>query len=146
MVGEPPLTSAVAAAGLPRVRLSAMSARIASIELKRHEKVCANIDLPGVPAGTRGKVLAVSGLTWIRARVLFANGVEHGLLDGRHLVRPRDFVPLDERVEDAAVAVADATDAGGEAIDTGAADNAFGVPAHLLERAKKARERLAPAS
>ena len=57
-----------------------MSARIVSIELKRHEKVRANVDLPGVPAGTPGKVLVVSGLTWVRYRVLFENGVEHGLL------------------------------------------------------------------
>ena len=123
-----------------------MPARIASIELKRHEKVRANIDLPGVPAGTWGKVLAVSGVTWMRGRVLFDNGVEHGLLDGRHLVRPRDFVPVDERVEQVAESVADATDDGADAAGAGEADNAFGVPAHLLERSKKARERLVTAS
>lgn len=122
-----------------------MSARIASIELKRHEKVRANVDLPGVPAGTLGKVLVVSGVTWTRYRVLFENGVEHGLLDGRHLVRPRDFVPLDQRVEETAAEVS--TDASPEesGAAVGAADNAFGVPAHLLERSKKARERLAAA-
>lgn len=124
-----------------------MPARIASINLKRHDKVRANIDLPGVPAGTRGKVLVVSGVTWIRYRVLFEGGVEHGLLDGRHLVRPGDFVPVDQRVGvavDAAEAASDDGAAGGAA-DAGAADNAFGVPAHLLERSKKARERLAAA-
>lgn len=120
-----------------------MTARIISIELKRHEKVLANVDLPGVPAGMPGKVLAISGVTWMRARVLFENGVEHGLLDGRHLVRPKDFIPLDERVEEEEVATAEGGD---DAADTGAAaseDNEFGVPAHLLERAKKARQRLA---
>jgi hypothetical protein len=123
-----------------------MSARIASIELKRHEKVRANIDLPGVPAGTPGKVLVVSGVSWMRYRVLFENGVEHGLLDGRHLVRPRDFVPLDQRVEEEAVEADVTTDGDVAAADEGgAADNAFGVPAHLLERSKKARERLAAA-
>lgn len=124
-----------------------MSARIASIELKRHEKVRANVDLPGVPAGTLGKVLVVSGVTWMRVRVLFENGVEQGLLDGRHLVRPGDFVPLDQRVEtEAVVATVDGTpDEGPTADGSGAADNAFGVPSHLLERAKQARERLAPA-
>jgi len=115
------------------------------IDLERHDKVRANVDLPGVPAGTPGKVLVVSGVTWIRYRVLFANGVEHGLLDGRHLVRPKEFVPLDERVEEEAVAAVAtngaADDGGGEA--GGADDNAFGVPAHLIERSKKARERLA---
>jgi len=122
-----------------------MTARIASIELKRHEKVRANIDLPGVPAGTPGKVLVVSGLTWMRYRVLFGNGVEHGLLDGRHLVRPRDFIPLDERVEVEETAAAGGDDAGEAASAVASDDNEFGVPAHLLERAKKARERFAAA-
>jgi hypothetical protein len=124
-----------------------MSARIASIELKRHEKVRANIDLPGVPAGTSGKVLVVSGLSWVRYRVLFENGVEHGLLDGRHLVRPRDFIPLDERVADTASTETAAAEGAEAASDggAGAAENAFGVPAHLLERSKRARERLSAA-
>lgn len=118
------------------------------IDLKRHDKVVANIDLPGVPAGTRGKILQKTGLTWIRYRVLFANGVEHGLLDGRHIVRPKDFVPLDQRVE-----VVEEPTGNGEGPSGGddgggaaaAADNPFGVPAHLLERSKRARERLAAA-
>lgn len=120
-------------------------AHIHSISLERHEKVVANVDLPGVPAGTPGKVIVVGGLTWLRYRVLFDNGVEHGQLDGRHIVRPGDFVPLDQRVEEE---VAAAGDEGGEAEAeaggaTAGADNPFGVPAHLLERSRKARERLA---
>jgi len=120
---------------------------IVPIDLKRHAKVVANVDLPGVPAGTPGKVLVVSGVTWMRYRVLFDNGVEHGLLDGRHLVRPGDFVPLEERVEveptqDAAGPDAVAADAG----DAAAAESAHGVPPHLLERSRKARERLATVS
>jgi hypothetical protein len=112
---------------------------------RRHEKVMANIDLPGVPAGTPGKVLLPTGITWLRYRVLFGNGVERGSLDTRHLVRPKEFVPLDERVvEDEAVA----EDGDAATADEGAAvaaDNAYGVPAHLLERSKKARERLGAA-
>ncbi len=120
---------------------------ITPIDLRRHDKVRANIDLPGVPAGTAGKVLQVTGLTWVRYRVLFANGVQQGLLDGRHLVKPKEFIPLDQRM---AVAVGPVNGAGTAAEDAGdgaapAADNAFGVPAHLLERSKKARERLAAA-
>ncbi|HLT15197.1 MAG TPA: hypothetical protein VK007_00725 [Acidimicrobiales bacterium] len=116
--------------------------RIRSIALKRHDKVVANIDLPGVPAGTPGKVLVVSGLTWVRYRVLFENGVELGMLDGRHIVRPGDFIPLDERVEEE-VAAEEAADDAGDAEAAGGGDNEWGVPAHLLERSKRARERLA---
>jgi hypothetical protein len=124
-----------------------MAPRIHSIVLKRHDKVVANIDLPGVPAGTPGKVLVVSGVTWLRYRVLFENGVEHGLLDGRHIVRPKAFVPLDQRVEEEAGTAAsdDGAAAGGDGDVATAADNPYGVPAHLIERAKKARERLAAA-
>jgi hypothetical protein len=121
---------------------------LTEIDLDRHDKVRANIDLPGVTAGTKGKVLQKTGVTWIRYRVLFENGVEHGLLDGRHLVRPKEFVPLDERV-----AVEEPAEGGGAgdggaaaAADDGGgagADNPYGVPAHLLERSKNARARLA---
>lgn len=41
--------------------------------------------LPGVPTGTPGMVIGVSGLTWIRYRVRFDNGREHNLVDGKHL-------------------------------------------------------------
>jgi hypothetical protein len=114
---------------------------------RRHEKVVANIDLPGVSAGTPGKVLMAVGITWFRYRVLFANGVERGQLDERHLVRPKEFVPLEERVE-VEIAAGNGAAADGEAGDAAAAaaaDNAYGVPAHLLERSKKARERLGAA-
>lgn len=121
-------------------------AATADTEFRRHEKVVANIDLAGVPAGTPGKVLLVDGLTWRRYRVLFANGVDRGALDHRHLTRPKDFVPLDQRVEETPTTDDDeqspATDEGAAAAAT---DNRFGVPAHLLERAKKARERLGAA-
>src|SRR5436305_14659783 len=99
---------------------------IVPIDLRRHEKVRANIDRPCVPAGTPGKVLQATGLTWLRYRVLFANGVQQGLLDGRHLVKPKDFVPVDQRV----AVVASASTASAEAdVDGDAAavatDNAF---------------------
>jgi hypothetical protein len=113
---------------------------------RRHEKVMANIDLPGVPIGTPGKVLLPTGLTWFRYRVLFENGVERGQLDDRHLVRPKEFVPLDERVEvEEAAGSDDATDGDGDAPAVAAADNPYGVPPHLLERSKRARERLGAA-
>jgi hypothetical protein len=45
----------------------------------------ADDSLRGVPAGTPGEVIEVTGLTWVRYRVAFANGWEHNLVDARHL-------------------------------------------------------------
>ena len=55
--------------------------------LKRHEKVVAAVDLPGVPAGTAGKVELVNGFRWIRYRVGFENGADIGSLDRSQLAR-----------------------------------------------------------
>jgi hypothetical protein len=85
-----------------------------------------------VPDGTPGKVLLVSGVTWIRYRVLFENGVEQGLLDGRHIRAREDWLPAEERVEEEVVAEVAASDDDGAAASA-AADNEFGVPAPLLE-------------
>lgn len=52
---------------------------------KHHQKVVAVEDLPGVPAGTPGRVIFTNGLTWVRYRVRFENGVELGSLDARFL-------------------------------------------------------------
>lgn len=41
--------------------------------------------LPGVPEGTKGKVLMAYGLSWRRYRVDFDNGVHLGQLDGKYL-------------------------------------------------------------
>lgn len=50
-----------------------------SDRLRRHQKVVAAVDLPGVPEGTKGKVTMVNGIgPWIRYRVIFANGVDRG--------------------------------------------------------------------
>jgi hypothetical protein len=66
--------------------------------LRRHEKVVAAVDLPGVPAGTPGKVFLVSGISWIRYRVRFANGAEIGTLD-RSVLATRDEWAERERAE-----------------------------------------------
>jgi hypothetical protein len=46
-------------------------------------------ELPGVPAGTPGTIVEVSGLTWIRYRIDFDNGKKVNLVDGHHL-RPSE--------------------------------------------------------
>jgi hypothetical protein len=58
-------------------------------ELRRHEQVVAAADMPGVPAGTKGKVTLVNGFAWIRYRVYFENGADIGSLDRAQLV-PED--------------------------------------------------------
>lgn len=60
---------------------------MADTEYSRKDKVEATQDLAGVPEGTPGHVVMVTGLSWIRYRVGFDNGVELNLLDGRY-IRP----------------------------------------------------------
>jgi hypothetical protein len=55
------------------------------LDLRLGDKVRATVDLDDVPAGTEGKVLLANGFNWQRYRVLFANGAEHGDLDGRQI-------------------------------------------------------------
>ncbi len=52
---------------------------------RERQRVQAAHDLEGVPEGTKGTVIMVTGLSWIRYRVRFDNGVELNLLDGAHL-------------------------------------------------------------
>jgi hypothetical protein len=112
-----------------------------------------NVDyLPGVPAGTRGRVYLVEGFTWTRYRVLFDNGVDIGSLDGAVLARPRDFASALERREQAAIAAESTAEQAEAAAEEDAAParedktvNGVSVPAHLLDRSRRARERLAAA-
>jgi hypothetical protein len=53
--------------------------------LRTNDRVVSAVDLPGVPAGTSGKVILANGFNWFRYRVLFENRVELGDLDGRHV-------------------------------------------------------------
>ena len=55
------------------------------LALRANDRVRSTVELAGVPAGTEGKVLLANGFNWLRYRVLFANGVEMGDLDGRQL-------------------------------------------------------------
>ena len=58
---------------------------LTGLMLNVHNKVRAITDLPGVPAGTKGKVIVANGMNWRRYRVLFDNKQELGHLDGRHI-------------------------------------------------------------
>ena len=55
-------------------------------KFKRKQKVVAVTDLPGVPAGTEGKVYYEAGITWFRYHVAFENGVSLSNVDGNALV------------------------------------------------------------
>ena len=60
-------------------------------ELKVRAKVVAAEDLPGVPAGTRGRVTLKNGFRWTRYRVEFDNGEGVGSLDREQLVRAKEW-------------------------------------------------------
>ena len=55
------------------------------LDLRIGDRVVSTVELPGVPTGTAGKVILANGFNWQRYRVLFANGVEMGDLDGRSI-------------------------------------------------------------
>lgn len=55
------------------------------IDLRIGDRVTNTVELHGVPEGTDGKVILANGFNWQRYRILFANGVEMGDLDHRHL-------------------------------------------------------------
>jgi hypothetical protein len=109
-------------------------------QLKRKTKVVSLTDLRGVPRGTAGRVTMVSGLTWIRYFVDFENGVAIPSLDRSKLATPAEWREWKDRPAGATAAVAaEASDAPAEK----AAESVGGIPAHLLERSRQARERLA---
>jgi hypothetical protein len=116
--------------------------------LKRKDRVVAAANLPGVPAGTPGKVIMVSGFTWVRYWVRFENGVARGSIDRKQLVRPGE--PYGEELAELrANAAAPEAAADGPTLDGADGAGAGGVevggvmiPGHLLERSKKRRELL----
>jgi hypothetical protein len=125
-------------------------AKRAANGFRRGEPVKTLASLPGVPQGTAGRIYLVDGFAWTRYRVLFENGVDIGSLDGAALARPKDYDGALARREAADVAAEAAADDGGEAAVAAAGAegktvNGVAVPAHLLDRSKRARERLAAA-
>ncbi|MPY93550.1 MAG: hypothetical protein GEV08_10965 [Acidimicrobiia bacterium] len=114
--------------------------------LRRGERVVATADLPGIPEGTPGRVHLINGLTWRRYWVFFDNGVKQGSIDGKYIVRAKDYESFKARRAAEAEAGEAAAPAAAEdeapAAEAPAEDGtASKVPAHLLERAKRAKER-----
>ena len=116
--------------------------------LKKKDQVVAAVDMPGIPAGTRGKVTFVAGFEWIRYWVRWENGITRGSMNRSTLVRPGE--PYGEelaRLEAEATAPAAAAEGGdGGAAEGGAGDGVTVagvlIPAQLLERSKNRRELL----
>lgn len=73
-------------AGMPLWKPHALARPHADqLELRIGDRVTSTAELEGVPVGTDGRVLLANGFNWQRYRILFANGVEIGDLDGRQL-------------------------------------------------------------
>ena len=113
--------------------------------IRRHQKVVATINLPGVPEGTPGKVRVANGFAWYRYWVDFENGVELGHVDHGNLVRAGDWVRFQvERAEASLQVSAEVDHPDGDDGDNGdeTAEDRFGVPEYILERSRAARARL----
>jgi hypothetical protein len=68
-------------------------------EFRRRQKVVAVVDLPGVPAGTYGKIWFVSGVTWVRYHVAFENGEELANVDGGSLRDRKEWLAEQAEVD-----------------------------------------------
>ena len=60
-------------------------------QFSAHDKVVLTEDVPGVPAGPKGKVMLRTGFSWIRYRVRFDNDVEVAWLEDHQLTDPKSF-------------------------------------------------------
>ena len=78
--------------------------------IRRHQKVVATVDLPGVPEGTLGKVRVANGFAWYRYWVDFENGVELGHVDHGNLVRADDWVRFQVERADASLQASEEVD------------------------------------
>lgn len=123
------------------------------VELSRKERVVASEGLRDVPEGTEGTVTMVSGFTWIRYWVRFDNGVVMGSINRSKLARPEEWQrKLNGEAEPSAGAGAADRGDGAEASTDGASEGAAGgdvttsngavVPARLIERSQRARQRV----
>src|SRR4051812_7310591 len=81
-----------------------MAQRDDDVQFKQHSKVVAAHDLPGIAAGTPGKVLLINGLSWVRYRVLFEGHIERGMLSAGDLTTPAAWAAQQAEVQAAAQA------------------------------------------
>ena len=117
-----------------------------TLPIKRYKKIVATVDLPGVPEGTTGKVLVANGVVWYRYWVDFDNGVRLGQVGHQQVCLANDWdsfrIDRAETERRAAEAPQKSDESDDDGDGGGAAGNQFGVPEHLLERSRAARQRL----
>jgi hypothetical protein len=113
--------------------------------LKARERVTLTRDIRGVPEGMSGVVKVANGLTWARYWVQFDNGSWVGSVSAADLVREGDYEAFKiRRAEEALRPKEEAKPVEAAVADDGGGGGAASrVPAHLLERSQKARERKA---
>lgn len=89
---------------------------------RRQEQVLATEDLPGVPAGTPGRIKLINGFSWLRFWVFFDNGVELGSIDETQLVRPQHWEQFQTEREERLVREAEAAERAASGVAEAAAD------------------------
>jgi hypothetical protein len=121
-----------------------MATATATDRLRKGAKVTAAVALRDVPEGTEGRVTMVSGLTWIRYWVRFANGVSLGSISRDKLITAEQLESDDELDIDADDAAEGATTAGGGEDGGSGVATPSGtiVPQKLIDRSAAARARL----
>ncbi len=112
-------------------------------QLARRTRVVSLTDMRGVPRGTAGRVTMVSGLSWIRYFVDFDNGASLPSLARSKLATPAEWRDWKDRPAGAEMATTAASEAVEPAAAAAAGESVGGIPAHLLERSRQARERAA---
>ncbi len=123
--------------------MAAATASSSSV-LSKNEIVRAKVALPGVPVGTLGKVIQVQGLSWTRYWVWFDNGKRIGTIDRAKLMTIPEFDRKMAGGDEVAVVVGAGVTAAAVSSDGGAVlESVNGIPGHLVERARLARERWA---
>ena len=113
--------------------------------LKRKQKVVATIDLPGVPEGTEGKICVANGIEWFRYWVDFDNGTKLGRVDHKDVVKIEDWEQFQvdrTNAENEPDKTEEAVTEGTSSETVSSDSNEHGIPEHLLERSRAARERL----
>ena len=136
---------------------AATTAELQANPFTRGTKVRLVDDIPGYPAGSKGKVAVANGFSWHRYWVRFADGGSVGHIDHGLLVKAKDydrFLVQREREAVEAEAAAEAAAAAGELGEGESADggatasggsvevNGVSIPQRLLDMSAAARTRL----